>query len=67
MTQFTLSQLCQQLALPAVAATVDQACESAQRQQQPYAGFLLDLLHREWKHAVNGERCVASKKRNFLG
>ena len=26
MTQFTLSQLCQQLALPTVATTVDQAC-----------------------------------------
>jgi len=49
MTQFTLSQLCQQLALPAVASTVDQACESAQRQQQPYSEFLLDLFHHEWE------------------
>lgn len=49
MTPFTLSQLCQQLALLAVASTVDQACESAQRQQQPYSEFLLDLLHREWE------------------
>lgn len=48
MTPFTLSQLCQQLALPTVATTVDQACESAQRQQQPYREFLLDLFHREW-------------------
>jgi DNA replication protein DnaC len=42
-----LSQLCRQLQLSGVAATIDQACEQAARQKQSHQEFLLDLFQQE--------------------
>ncbi len=42
-----LSQLCRQLQLSGVAATIDQACEQSARQKQSHQEFLLDLFQQE--------------------
>lgn len=47
MTTHLLPELCRQLQLSAMANSILQTCEQAQRQNQPHDNFLLDLLQHE--------------------
>lgn len=44
----SLSELCRQLQLTSLVNSIEKSCEAAQRQQQPHALLLMDLLQQEW-------------------